>query len=36
MSMTKIITTVHYVLPDEAKQHFEKNKDLYVLVFGGG
>lgn len=32
----KLITTVHWSVPDEFKKHIEENKDLHFLVFGGG
>lgn len=36
MTPTKLITTIHWKLPKEAKEYFEANKDLHTLVFGGG
>lgn len=33
---TRIITTVHWAIPEEFKKHVEKSGDLHLLVFGGG
>lgn len=33
---TRLITTVHWNVPDEFKKHIEQNDDLHLLVFGGG
>lgn len=35
-SMTKLITTVHWSVPQQFKDHIDQNKDLHCLVFGGG
>lgn len=32
----KLITTVHWSVPDEFKKHIEENEELHFLVFGGG
>lgn len=32
----KIVTTVYYALPPEAKEYYEESRGLHVLVFGGG
>ena len=34
--MTKIITTMHWKLPQEAKDYFNEHRDLHFPVFGGG
>lgn len=33
---TKLITTVHWAVPEEFKKHVEESNGLYFLVFGGG
>ena len=36
MTQTKLITTVHWNVPQKFKDYIDNNKDNHFLVFGGG
>lgn len=36
MSPTKLVTTIHYSVPGPFKEYMQNNRDIYLLVFGGG